>query len=135
MCHAWLCGAAVRRASPCPRTTAAADALLFLSLCRSIFPDPAAPAKVPILIDGDVRLVESCVICEYLDQAYPTPPLLPSDAGTAARVRLFTELFSTHFTARLYGTFSAQNREQLDAAVEKLAAGLKVRDLSGASRA
>lgn len=34
----------------------------FVSTYHSINPDEAAPAKVPILLDGDVRLVESGVI-------------------------------------------------------------------------
>lgn len=34
----------------------------FVALYHSIFPDLSAPAKVPILVDGDVKLVESAVI-------------------------------------------------------------------------
>ena len=41
--------------------------------------------RVPTLIDGDFALSESSAIAEYLDDAFPDPPILPSgrpaDAG------------------------------------------------------
>jgi len=45
-------------------------------------------AQVPVLIDGDLTLYDSTVIIEYLDDAYPNPPLLPRDAAARARCRL-----------------------------------------------
>jgi glutathione S-transferase len=42
----------------------------------------------PVLYDGDVRLYESAVINEYLEEQYPTSALMPSDAAGRARVRL-----------------------------------------------
>jgi len=39
--------------------------------------------QVPVLIDGDVAVFDSTVICEYLGDRYPKPPLLP--AGPEAR--------------------------------------------------
>jgi len=43
--------------------------------------------KVPILVDGDVVLRESTVICEYLDEVHPEPPLLPRTPAARARCR------------------------------------------------
>jgi maleylacetoacetate isomerase len=42
---------------------------------------------VPTLLDGDTRLFQSLAILEYLDEQYPEPPLLPSDARARAWVR------------------------------------------------
>lgn len=48
-------------------------------------------AVVPTLIDGDKVVPESNVILEYLDEAYPAPPLMPKDAYGRAKVRLWTK--------------------------------------------
>jgi glutathione S-transferase len=44
--------------------------------------------QVPVLIDGDVTLFDSTVIFEYLEEAYPQPPLYPAAAKDRARCRL-----------------------------------------------
>ena len=33
--------------------------------------------RIPVLVDDQVTLSDSTVICEYLDDRYPTPPLRP----------------------------------------------------------
>ena len=51
---------------------------------RAVNPMMALPA----LVDGDgPALFESLAIIEYLDEAYPDPPLLPKDPKARARVR------------------------------------------------
>ncbi len=45
---------------------------------------------VPLLIDGELVLPESTVICEYLEDKYPEYPLMPSEADAKAGVRLWT---------------------------------------------
>ncbi len=42
---------------------------------------------IPTLVDGSLTLGQSLAILEYLEEAYPTPALLPDDAGGRARVR------------------------------------------------
>src|ERR1044072_145174 len=48
-------------------------------------------AVVPTLVDGDRGITESNVILEYLDDAYPAPPLAPHAPYGRARMRLWTK--------------------------------------------
>jgi glutathione S-transferase len=48
-------------------------------------------AVVPTLMDDDKVIPESNVILEYLDEAYPEPPLMPKTPYGRARVRLWTK--------------------------------------------
>lgn len=45
-------------------------------------------AQVPVLVDGDLILFDSTLILEYLEDAYPKPPLFPADVRMRARCRL-----------------------------------------------
>ncbi len=42
---------------------------------------------VPTLVDGDMVLCQSVAIMEYLEEAYPSPSLLPKDVNQRAVVR------------------------------------------------
>jgi len=44
---------------------------------------------VPTLVDRELRLYESLIIMEYLDERFPHPPLLPVDPVARANARLF----------------------------------------------
>ncbi|HEX7342141.1 MAG TPA: glutathione S-transferase N-terminal domain-containing protein [Rhodanobacteraceae bacterium] len=43
---------------------------------------------VPTLVERDMVLYDSTVVCEYLDERYPHPPLMPIDPLSRARLRL-----------------------------------------------
>jgi glutathione S-transferase/RNA polymerase-associated protein len=60
-------------------------------------------AEVPALVDGEVRVFDSTVICEYLEDAYPEPALRPASAAERARVRMLEEVMDTHFEAITWG--------------------------------
>ena len=45
---------------------------------------------VPTLLDDGVPIIESSVICEYLDEKYTENPLVPSDIVERARMRAWT---------------------------------------------
>jgi len=53
--------------------------------------------KVPVLLHtswyDEVVVYESTVINEYLEDAFPKPPLTPATAAGRARMRLFTHLY------------------------------------------
>lgn len=48
-------------------------------------------AVVPTLVHDGVVVTESTVVNEYIDDAFPTPPLRPADAAGRARMRLWTK--------------------------------------------
>ena len=49
---------------------------------------------VPALIAGPLTLIQSVAVMEYLDEAYPEPPLLPTDLTDRAYVRALTQLIA-----------------------------------------
>jgi len=51
--------------------------------------------KIPVLIDGDLTIADSKVICRYLDNAYPDIPVYPSDPAQRARADWFEEYGGT----------------------------------------
>jgi glutathione S-transferase len=51
--------------------------------------------RIPVLIDGDLALCDSSVICAYLDEAYPGRPLLPPNVKDRARARWLEEYADT----------------------------------------
>ena len=50
--------------------------------------------RVPSLDIGETTLVQSPAILEYLDEAYPEPPLLPMGAVNRAKVRAIASLIA-----------------------------------------
>jgi glutathione S-transferase len=56
-------------------------------------------AEVPALVDGEVRIFESNIILEYIEDKWPAPALLPAGPAERARVRMLEEVMDTHFEA------------------------------------
>ena len=51
--------------------------------------------RIPVLIDGDLVITDSTVICAWLDEACPDRPLLPSTPADRARARWLEEFADT----------------------------------------
>ncbi|HEY1604362.1 MAG TPA: glutathione S-transferase family protein [Allosphingosinicella sp.] len=51
--------------------------------------------RIPVLVDGDLVLCDSSVICAYLDEKHPGYPLLPASVEDRARARWFEEYADT----------------------------------------
>lgn len=62
--------------------------------------------RVPVLVDDRVTLADSSVICQYLEDRYPLPPLYPEDVADRARARWLEEYADSRmgdvFIWRLY---------------------------------
>lgn len=51
--------------------------------------------KIPALVDGDLTISDSKVICRYLEAAYPQHPVYPADINQRARADWFEEYGGT----------------------------------------
>ncbi|MBU1375163.1 MAG: glutathione S-transferase family protein [Alphaproteobacteria bacterium] len=88
-------------------------------------------AEVPALIDGEVRVFDSTIILEYLDDAYPDRPMRPARPAERARVRMLEEVMDTHFEAinwglseiRWFGRAKGEQAEALTAAARQQTEG------------
>ena len=74
---------------------------------------------VPTLVDEGRIIVESTLICEYLDEAYPEPRLVPADPWLKTQMRLWSKAVDEGvFEATREISFSAMFREKLRAMTE-----------------
>ncbi len=86
-------------------------------------------AVVPTLLDGDLVLVESSLIAEYLDRTYNEGRLMPSDAAQQARVRHWLlRCLSVHaaINTLTFSTFmrdkvlAAKTPQEIEAAIARM---------------
>lgn len=91
-------------------------------------------AKIPFLRTPQGGICESQVIMEYIETAYPNPPLMPADAFAAAKVReliVFVDLHlelvarELHGKAFFGGTLSDDKVAQLRTVLDKNIAAFK----------
>ncbi len=69
---------------------------------------------VPTIIHNGKAIRESSLICEYLNDAFPEPPLAPLDPADRAAMRLWTKAVDDGlFEAVVVLSFSAMFRERL----------------------
>ena len=95
--------------------------------------DDTPTRKVPFLDTGHGVLAESHPICEYIEELYPQPALMPADPLARARVRELStvlELYLEWPARRLYreaffgGTVSDETKHEAREQIEKGAVAL-----------
>lgn len=92
-----------------------------INLFRNEQYDPAYlrlnPAGVvPTLVVDDDVVTESTLICEYLDERYPDPPLMPTGALDRARVRMWPKMIDDGLHEGVGAiSFAAMFRERMRA--------------------
>jgi glutathione S-transferase len=59
-------------------------------------------AEVPALADGTFAIYDSTIICEYLEDRQPQPPLYPREPQQRAKCRLIEDLADTQLDAALF---------------------------------
>ncbi len=86
--------------------------------------------KVPYIDDGELTLYDSTVINEYLNDAYPQPPLLPADPALRGRARALENyadegILSRHLPPIWMPWWSPEDKRDTEA-MEKGREGLRV---------
>lgn len=77
--------------------------------------------RIPVLVDGDLRLSQSMAILEYLDESHPSPALLPNGRKERAMFRSMAQLIVSD-------VHPLNNSSVLTYLREELGAGDKARD-------
>jgi glutathione S-transferase len=71
---------------------------------------------VPTLVHDGIPIIESTLICEYLDDMFPDPPLVPKHPAERARMRLWSKFVDEGlFDGVTELSFSAMFRERMRA--------------------
>lgn len=91
--------------------------------------------EVPVLIDDQVKLFDSSIILEYLEDRWPERPLLPKGAAERARVRTLEEVCDTLYDAvnwgmaeiTLFQRASGEQAEKMLAIAREQVTGLNAR--------
>ena len=74
---------------------------------------------VPTLVDDGKAIIESSLICEYLDETFPQHPLIPATPYLRARMRLWSKLVDEQiFEATRELSFSAHFRYKMQTMTE-----------------
>ena len=72
-----------------------------------------ARAEVPTLVlDNGRAIADSTIICEYIEETHPVPPLFPKDPYQRARMRAIEDLCDRAFDATMYGYWLAVVRAE-----------------------
>jgi glutathione S-transferase len=70
---------------------------------------------VPVLVDGDVRLIESLAILDYLDRQYPAVVMSPTDPAEFAKMRMVQMVVTNELMPKIIGFALASEENPLAA--------------------
>ena len=89
---------------------------------RVVEVDPARPPEdlidlnpyqaVPTLVDRDLVIYGAGIICEYLDERFPAPALMPVDPGARAQARVALHRIEQDWYSLVPALESGERREQ-----------------------
>jgi glutathione S-transferase len=90
--------------------------------------------EVPSFVDGDVSVFDSTVILEYIEDKWPSPPLLPSTPAERARVRMIEEICDTYVEAILWAIYEIRVFERAKDAFAEELIGRAGKQIAGCQR-
>jgi RNA polymerase-associated protein len=89
---------------------------------RQVEADPARPPEdlldlnpyqsVPTLVDRDLVVYEAGIVCEYLDERFPSPSLMPADPAGRAQARVALHRIEQDWYSAVPALESGDRREQ-----------------------
>ena len=94
----------------------------------------SAYGKVPAIEHEGTRIWESAIINEYLDEVFPNPPLLPTQAGRRAVARIWIDYANTRFTSAFGSLLRAPAESEQKAAHDELASVLQFIEREGLAK-
>jgi glutathione S-transferase len=78
---------------------------------------------VPTLVHDGVPIIESTLICEYIDETFPDPPLMPESPAARTRMRLWSKMVDEGLHDGVTElSFSAMFRERMKAMTPEMRA-------------
>jgi glutathione S-transferase len=73
-----------------------------------VFAKASPRGEVPMLVDGDAKIFDSTIICEYLEDKYPQKPMRPASAEEGARVRMIEDQLDTIYEGVTWAVFEIE---------------------------
>ena len=86
--------------------------------------DVLPSGKVPLLEHAGNRIWESAVVCEYLEESFPSPALLPDDPGARAMARIWIDWASSALVPAFYKLLKSQDASEHSSLKDELSAVL-----------
>ena len=84
--------------------------------------------NVPALIDDGLLIADSEAIAEYVDERYPTPPMMPVDPAKRAKARELSRFHDTRLEPEMRALFRVVSPDRRDPAhARKQAAAINAR--------
>lgn len=69
---------------------------------------------VPVVVDGETRILESFAILDYLEATYPTPALTPKLPSQLAQMRMVQMVIANEFLPKLPALVAAGDPSEID---------------------
>ena len=98
------------------------------------FKEVSPYSKVPVVMHGDVRVYESAVINEYLDEVFPEPKLMPRQPAIRAQARIWIDFCNNRFIPTFYKLLLSQEEETRTGLREKLREDLLFMEKEGLAK-